>query len=443
MSPNSQDIELISGLPRYSGGGRVSEAVYPCGTLLRYLNRDVPPEARMRVIENASKDDFYIYREALMNAGFVPETQSRHENNYFSVMALDRRRVYLSFMGNRARLSVIEDHLSRVSAGELSYDADGEQSGEFFMYGLNMDPGGYNTGPVAGTNEILNTSGYVNCGMLFAIRCCDGKIVVIDGGHNSQFRGAAIDELDRFLHRIADKNIEQKVSVAAWFMTHSHNDHVDGFRMLLEKHGDKYELERVLCNMPSAEICPTENKDPAIVNIARLIYENYPDCREIKLHTGQRIRLADVTFDVLYTHEDLVYSGERRMSVGSYNNTSTVVKIMVGGMSILMLGDLDVPGEKRICADYSEETLGSDIVQQAHHNWNHLSEIYRLAKAPIACFAQTEEGTVKNEMAIENSNEVKKYSTQLYYAGDITRTVGFAKREGEIKLVYKYRAYLQ
>ena len=439
MKSSIQGIELISGFPCYLGGGRVSEAVYPCGTLLRHMNSDVHPEAKMRVIEDASKEDFYIYCEALMNAGFTPERQNRQEDNYFSVMALDRRRVYLSYMGRRARLSVIEDHLSIVSAKELSYEAEGDRSGEFFMYGLNMDPGGYNPGKDA----TYNTSGYVNCGMLFAIRCSDGKVIVIDGGHRNQFRSGAIDELDRFLHRIADKNEDEKVSVAAWFMTHSHDDHIDGFRMLLEKHGDKYVLERVLCNMPSAEICPKENMDPPIRELARLIYEKYPDCKEIKLHTGERIQLADVTLDVLYTHEDLVYSGDRRASVGAYNNTSTVINATVGGMSVLILGDLDRSGEKRICAAYSEETLKSDIVQQAHHNWNHLSEIYRLANAPIACFAQTEEGTVKNEMAIENSNEVKKYSSQLYYSGDATRTVGFARREGEIKLVYKYRSYLR
>lgn len=438
MKSSIQGIELISGLPYYVGSGKVSEAVYPCGTLLRHLNSDAPPEAHMRVIEEASKNDFYIYFESLIKAGFTPEKQKRQEDNYFAVMALERRRVYLSYMGCRKRLSVIEDHLSVFPARELSYAAEGERSGEFFMYGLNMDPGGYN--PVK--DAALNTSGYVNCGMLFAIRCCDGRIIVIDGGHRNQFRCGATNELDRFLHRIADKNIDDKISIAAWFMTHSHDDHVDGFRLLLENFGHKYKLERVLCNMPSAEICPSENQEYTIRELARLIYEKYPDCMELKLHTGEQIQLADATIDVLYTHEDLVYSGERRTSVGSYNNTSTVVKITVGGMSILILGDLDKPGEKRLCAAYSEETLRSDIVQQAHHNWNYLSEIYRLANAPIACFAQTEEGTVKNEMAITNSNEVKKYSTHLYYSGDITRTVGFARREGEIKLVYKYRDYL-
>ena len=45
-------------------------------------------------------------------------------------------------------------------------------------------------------------------------------------------------------------------------------------------------------------------------------------------------------------------------------------------------------------------------------------------------------------MTRKNSDAVKPYSKKFYYNGDITKTVGFAVKDGRICEIYKYNKYL-
>ena len=124
--------------------------------------------------------------------------------------------------------------------------------------------------------------------------------------------------------------------------------------------------------------------------------------------------------------------------VSDYNDTTTVIRADVGDMRVMLLGDISELAEERIISYYTSETLGADIVQVAHHNFNHLIKIYEPISAPIACFTQTLEGTRKNESTRANAKPVLETSKEFYYNGDITKTVGFGMKDGKVENTFSY-----
>ena len=430
----------LTGLPYYCGGGRCAPVCYPCGLRLEQMNDNCAEEAQMMLIEEASREDFEYYRAALNAEGYTEIWKNETEDNRYAVLSGTQRQVYLSYTASEKRLSVIAEDISE-SVKDLSEPEPKLPDGEaqFFLYGLNMDPGGYNPAK----DPELNTSGYPNCGMLLAIRCPDMGVIVVDGGYSDQFRCGGISQLDAFLHRITGREKDEPVDIRAWLLTHFHPDHMEGFYELLHAYPERYRLQRVICNLPSFSLFPNVNIKEELKKLSALIGTQYPGCRELKVHTGERLAVGGVTLEVLYTHEDNADPSDIRKSrIRDLNDTGIVVRASCRDASLMILGDINRISEQVIVSSFSEAVLHSDIVQASHHNFNRLSDIYRLTGAPIAWFTQTERGIVKNEMTRTNSDEVKKYSREYRFSGDITRTSGFAKREGEMKEIYRYRAYL-
>ena len=305
------------------------------------------------------------------------------------------------------------------------------------MYGLNMDPGGYN--PRLPEWAEYNTSGFTNCGMLFAARLPDGALLLIDGGKESQHPSGSLATLNRFLHTVARKEVGEEIRIAAWFISHAHDDHFEGVAELLARYPSEYRLERVLANFPAPKPAVFPEKFRKTVETVRGFY---PNCLDYKLHAGDRISLAGVTLSVLYTHENTL--GEDGVSlVHDYNDTTTILSVEGDGMRVMLLGDISELAEERILASLDDAELRSDIVQVAHHNFNHVVRIYRHIAAPIACFTQTLEGTRKNEAVRANAAPVLETANQVYYSGDITKTVGFAARHGAVREIFRYNAFTE
>ena len=123
----------------------------------------------------------------------------------------------------------------------------------------------------------------------------------------------------------------------------------------------------------------------------------------IKLHTGQKIQLADVVFEVIYTHEDLVDKFGKTEMV-DYNNVSTLLKMTIKDKTFMLTGDWGgghvnrdkfeyKPMEEALLATYKlsdgSSYLKCDVVQIAHHAINDWMEnFYKTVDADIAFFPQ-------------------------------------------------------
>ena len=444
MTTQEKSTWQLKNAPVYAFGGRLSDAAYPCGPLILELDGETRSPAAMQIVRGATRADFAAYTARLQEEGYTSLGVREIEENRFAKFKKNGTRVLVSHFAKENRLTVTEEQTPHT-AEALCDPAEGGRC-EFFMYGLNMDPGGHDHRCGPRLDGELNTTGHPNCGMLLAMTTGDGRVIVIDGGWQTQLdKNGAIGTLDRFLHRIAGKGEGEKVTIAAWYLTHNHNDHLQGFLHLLTSFPEQYTVERIIANVPDTAVFESMNIDD-ITALCRVIKEQSPACREVKVHTGDVLTLGGVTLEVLYTHEDAADSETGGKRVKDFNDTCTVVKATLGNkkpMTVMILGDVSHIGEEKMTTAYTKKTMHCDVVQQAHHAWNNVPDLYRVISAPIMCFIQAEYGTVKTERVAEWTANAKKYSKKFYYNGDVTKTVGFARVRGKVKEVYRYLDYLK
>ena len=160
---------------------------------------------------------------------------------------------------------------------------------------------------------------------------------------------------------------------------------------------------------------------------------------------AQSIQLADVTLDVLYTHEDSVNSITGKPALDDENDSCTVIRVTAGEMSALITGDMSKKTEEIIMGAFTKDTLSVDILQVAHHGFNNVDSLYSTVHAPIAIIPQSEgymhynkpgaSAASTNKAKREILTALSKYAT-IYYSGAFEKTVGFAVRNGEVTVIY-------
>ena len=417
-------MNLFPDAPKYNGGPLTFESLI------------TPVEfEQASVIADATEKDYRNAIDQYLNDGYITVYDRTVEKVCSASLKKGESLIHLTYLAADSML-IITPELNKLSSVDVSYSCDADEGAEFYMYGLNMDPGGFN--PNLDFSADFNTSGFVNCGMLLAARASDDSIIVIDGGKISQFPNGAISTLNRFLHKIARKKEGEVVTISAWYISHAHDDHYGSIPSLLEAFHDQYKLERILANFPERQVEVFKTKFFPATEAVKI---HYPDVIDYKLHTGDRITLGDITLNVLYTHE-CATDRNGVTQVVDFNDTTTVAVLESKGMRVMILGDISELAEDKIVASYTKETLHSDIVQVAHHNFNHLVKIYKPIGAPIACFTQTLEGTRKNESTRANAKPVLETSSVFYYNGDITKTVGFGVKDGEVKEIFRYNEFI-
>ncbi|MCQ2427974.1 MAG: hypothetical protein MJ137_06195 [Clostridia bacterium] len=389
--------------------------------------------------DNLSRADFERYVTQLSSSGFITDSFKNIGANSFLRVSSDDGCFYLFYSESENRL-FIEEISDTVTPEAFSSSSHPQNlRAEFYLYGLNMDPGGYN--PKGCPDSHLNTTGLPNCGQILIIRAKDNSVIIIDGGLSSQWKNGALEELNSFLHLITRTPSDGTVTISCWVLTHFHNDHMDGFIDLLKAFPTSYRLERIYCNLPTLADYPRANNIVRMKELAEFVGKNHPDCIELKAQTGESINLGGVSLLPIYTHSDADFKEGQRIFKDP-NDTSMAFIAKSDGMSWMILGDIAMIAEETILNHFSGSELKSDIVQVAHHCFNPLSRIYAEINAPIACFTQAEKGTVKNDFLKTNSNYVKEYSSKLFYSGDISLTVGFAADGDEIKVIFRGKEYI-
>ena len=420
---------LLEPLPAYLGDNSLAKALYNCGTYVKEYKSGDDCGRKLQSVTSTTEEEFLTYVETLNENGYKLESHRSVEHNHFYRLIQDDTRVCANFYASEEKAIVILEDKKGGSAEEISYTYEpkkGEHA-EVYMFGLKMDPNGMN----AAVPE--NTSGYVNNGQCMIIKCADNSVIIIDGGAKCQMEQEDRERFSRLLHQITGKKEDEEITISAWYISHFHNDHVMGLNTVLETNPEKYVVERVICNMPNpADTC--HERDGMFINTANVIRNYYPNCQEIKVHTGDVIQLADVTLTVLYTHEDFA-DEEGLFPTGDFNTTSTVVMVETAcGMKVLITGDITEKAEAVLCKHFSTKTLKCDIVQQPHHNFNDNTTVYEYADAQVLLMFQTVGGLTKNEEMTKHSDYAKKWCEEWYCGGN--ETVGFAYADGKVKLIY-------
>lgn len=203
-----------------------------------------------------------------------------------------------------------------------------------------------------------------DCGMAYIIRTGDGRFVLIDGNIGEY------DEPDRIMELLDSQNAgEGKPRIAAWFITHPHDDHFRGFVNFCSAFGDRVVIDKVIYNFPTPEICP----GGGILTEFKAVIAARAETETVTPERGDRFEFGDAVFDVIFVCTDLAPGGAKGI-----NNCSLVTRMELAGHRVMWLGDIERQAADFICAHYSEEELRCDIMQVAHHGYTGASDqLYR------------------------------------------------------------------
>ena len=222
--------------------------------------------------------------------------------------------------------------------------------------------------PVANCDTTITQVGLLNDnlartynGMCYIIRLADGSFIVVDGGFSLE---GYKDRIYNILKKQAPNPNE--IVIAAWIITHAHDDHVNVFESFFESYADKLTVERFICNLPSSDqlVNNWANEKQGNIryteNFRNFLNTSVANVPKIKAHPGQEFYIRNAKINILFTLD--VYD----KTFDDYNNSSVVFKFEAEGKSMLFLGDHD-DGGALLSKTYGKSTLKSDIVQVAHH----------------------------------------------------------------------------
>lgn len=400
-------MQLSQKIPPYPGG-RPLQPLYNAGGML-----DASQECPMQLIADTDEDQFAAYVQHCLESGWQLEFRNETPGASAAEFWKDGTLFYTYLTKKTGVVRILEDRVS-TPLSQVSYSLSPDRSVDIVQYGMPYASSCTQTG--------------VNCGMFFILKLADGGLFLIDGGHCFQWSAEAVDALYKFLREFSGVRDGTPLRIAGWFFTHPHGDHLAACPKLLCKYHRQIRLERILFNFYSDGSVPgCADADYRILQ--EVLRRFCPDAMMRKLHTAQKITLANAQFEVLYTHEDAV-APERpdAFAPRDVNASSTVVRMCTGGGSVLWLGDANRDVERIVCSQTQPQMWKSDVVQVAHHGFNHLPLLYRWIDGDYALVPNSPQNC-RTEKIRENLQQVIAHlpdKRSLWY-GDVTTGFRFSQ----------------
>lgn len=397
-------------LPEYKGGKASGFFPDGCGLSDDIKCADNPDNCYINIIKHTKKDEFLSYLKALADAGFAAGFSRDEKNGIYREMRRGRELIYLYYIPSEKTVRIIIDNAS-VSLADFS--SDNAPSGEkesLMQFGL------YYSEMIKGTT--------CDCGMLYAVKLSNGEFIIVDGGEREQATEEACAE---FIKRIRAQTGKEEISVALWFCTHPHDDHMDFFSKLLRAYGDKITLKRVAFNFPAHSV----NKMESCVSLMKeRIKTHAPDVKFLKLHAGQKFTLSGTDIEVLITHEDILNPKKAEKYPGT-NGTCAVIKISAPEFSFVLLADIPEENGNILIKRFTPGQLSCTFLQAAHHCINRIKSVYKTVPAEYVLIPEKTEMIFTHNM-LKNYKTIKKYHPEntIFCAGD--NTMLFSMKNGKL-----------
>ncbi len=416
--------EFFEKIPEYTGKA-ASPYIYNVGGGMKNdLAGTTDEDCYLRLVEGTNAEEYRAYIKKLTECGYTKTYENETCGNIYTELS-GACRLYVYYTDTYKQTRIINDR-SSVPLSEFSYDTSKESpDAEIYQYALFYDP----------QNGHSPTT--TNCGMLFIVKLADNSLYMYDGGDLLQCSDRSVEGMISFMHRITGTKSGEKIRIAAWHISHAHNDHFCGCAKLINRYHSELNVERFMFNFPSSSV---RRPDTHYGEFKDIINKYCQNALFLKLHTGQRIQLANAAFDVLYTCEDAVRADDpNAYPLRDYNCTSTIVKMTIANNSIMWLGDTNTETENIVSKVYSPQIWKSDVVQVAHHCFNYLSTLYPLINAPYAMLPNTPFGAHTPENLPKLADVLKCLSApeNITYS-DVTS--GFVFKDGKyIKILEEER----
>ena len=208
----------------------------------------------------------------------------------------------------------------------------------------------------------------------FIITTESGRIIAIDGGNREDAR--------YFVDYLRKVTGDERPHIDAWFLTHSHKDHVGAFLEIVKNMSDEVEIGGVYYNFPSVKFFKRGlPPDYSALGTAEKFYAALPlfADKACIVSGGDTYEIGDAKFEILYTTDSEILNNVA-------NNSSTVFKMTLGGRTALFLGDCGVEAGNKILTKYAgTDMLDCDICQMAHHGQQGVSREFYEAVRPEIC----------------------------------------------------------
>ena len=207
------------------------------------------------------------------------------------------------------------------------------------------------------------------------IATAEGRLIVIDGGFDQD-----AEKLIGYLKKLSGAEVPH---VDAWILSHPHTDHISAFLYIMETMPQAVTIDQIYYNFPSAQ-CVTRLQ-PWVDTCLDRFYKDLP----LFADKVVIVTLGD-TFDVGDAHFECLYSPNPELTVNVINNASLILKMTLGGKSVMWLADAGPEEGERLMALYGDtDKLKSDVVQMAHHGQGGVEKDVYAAISPSVCLWNT------------------------------------------------------
>ena len=334
---------------------------------------------------SSTPEKFSAFCAELDEIGFVKLYEQESAGNLFATYQGEDIYVHTYYTAYSGKIRVITGPLDELA--QVSYD----------------------TGAAKTYTPYITSIPQPDNGLGLIMRLPDGRFIIVDGGYKND---------DRVYAALRDLVPSGDITIAAWFITHPHNDHYRGFTDFITNHADDESIviERLMLNFADPEdFYAVVDGDKTVEWDVNFIYntiEEYaPDLTITQVHTGQIIDFGDATMEILYTMEDLMPK-----ELPNINDSSMAIRLKMGGSSFMILGDTcyeSGPIMHKMWGEY----LKSDMVQIAHHGlWPSVESIYHDIKAEIVIVPAR---LARYKYDISDSRWKKQTTAYLSYAKDL------------------------
>ena len=350
----------------------------------------------MIYVKNATAQNLDDYSEKLINSGFLAVGEDRKVGkNIYKTLVNEDKYVYMYLRQNDSSLRVIFGPERMLADEDCASKLEEKYDPTFTMI-----------------EQPDNNS--VGQGYIFLLP--DGRLLVQDGGCESAENTDYIYEAMKAVAPDPDN-----IVIAAWFISHPHEDHQFGYEEFLSNHSAAdITLERLVFNYGPSKMYSYKRHDgvqegsaPFVERIYTMTAQKFPEAQIVKAHTGQVMSFGSVDVEVLFTVEDLMPTDE----FDFVNSTSMVIRIFSGDQSILLLADT-THKSGRIIEDMYGEYLKSTMVQLAHHGMAPSNDtLYEKIQAEVLIWPSVY-GYAKVNYVTYNSpiSVALSYATDVYIA---------------------------
>lgn len=215
-------------------------------------------------------------------------------------------------------------------------------------------------------NNYTNTSIFASsvCDRSFYVKLSDNRIVLMDMGCvNLLTPNVPFGELcENFVKELQKVCQSEVIRVAALFITHPHDDHVNLLEHLKGLGLDKYFVfEKIIRKFPPKDWVPQNTWEKAdYPEKIENILQNMTDTEIITPKRGDVFEFSGVTFEILLTPDEAPEDAK------DMNYFSLIIKQKVNGKTVIWTGDMSNSLGEKALELYGDE-LKCDILQVPHH----------------------------------------------------------------------------